>query len=164
MKIYLAADHAGFELKNALAEYLRGIGHEPEDCGAYALDPNDDYPDIVAAAARKLTADLAAGIESCAIIAGGSGQGEAIAANRFKGVRAAVYYGPALREQTDANGSSLDVLTSTRAHNHANCLALAARFLSVDEANEAVRAWLATPASADERHQRRIERLDEIGN
>lgn len=161
MKIYFAADHAGFELKNELIAYVRELGHEAEDCGAQSLDPNDDYPGIIAAAARKLSNDAAAGIENRAIVLGGSGQGEAIAANRFVGVRCAVYYGPA-GAQTDADGASLDMIASTRQHNDANALSLAARFLSQEEAKAAVAAWLAAPFSSVERHVRRISALDQL--
>src|SRR3989344_6650134 len=99
MKVYFAADHAGFEIKNALVEYARGLGYEVEDCGAFVNDPADDYPGIIASAARKLSADVAAGKDSRAVVAGASGQGEAMVANRFKGVRCALYYGQAAGEQ-----------------------------------------------------------------
>src|SRR3989338_8272140 len=102
MKIYLASDHGGFELKNALAAYLKeSPKYEVEDCGADKFDSNDDYPEIIARAARKLSADALKGMDSRAIVIGASGQGEAIVANRFKGVRCALYYGPASRAQTD---------------------------------------------------------------
>ena len=98
MKIYFAADHAGFELKNALLVYARDeLGHEVEDCGALTLDNDDDYPVFISSAARKLSEDVARGVESRAIVIGASGQGEAIVANRFKGVRCVLYYGEATR-------------------------------------------------------------------
>lgn len=174
MKVYFAADHAGFELKRSLMVFAEAaLGCEVEDCGAFALQPGDDYPAIIAAAARKLAADSAAGIESRAILLGASGEGEAMAANRFTGVRCAVYYGPpspkasdgqelASRAQKDASGAELDILASTRAHNDANALALGARFVSEDEAKAAVREWLTTEFSGDERHRRRIESLDAL--
>lgn len=163
MKVYFAADHAGFETKNILVAFVRDeLGHDVEDCGALSNDPTDDYPAIIASAVRKLAADVARGMDSRAIIAGGSGQGEAMVANRFKGVRCALYYGEASRTQTDESGKQLDMLTSTREHNDANALSLGLRFLSLDEAKDAVRRWLATPFSAEERHVRRIKQIDEV--
>jgi len=164
MKIYFASDHAGFELKNTLINFVRGeLSCEVEDCGAFEPDPADDYPAFIAAAARSLASDVESGLESRAIVLGGSGQGEAMAANRFKGVRCALYYGEAPRKQRDAAGRELDVLSSTREHNDANALSIGARFVSVEEAKEAVRRWLATPFSGEERHVRRIGMLDQLG-
>jgi len=158
MTIYFAAGHAGFELKNVLVQYVNeDLGHDTVDCGATALDPEDDYPDIVMKAVEEM---LAAGGDAKAVILGGSGQGEAMVANRMKGVRAAVYYGEAGSEQTDADGNTLDILESTRLHNDANVLSLGARFISEDEAKEAVKKWLGTPFSGEERHTRRIHKLD----
>ena len=163
MKVYFAADHAGFALKNELLNFVRGsLGHEVEDCGASALDASDDYPDIVARAARKLSADVARGLESRAIVIGASGQGEAMAANRFKGVRCALYYGAPVGTQTDAGGNVLDLIASTRAHNDANALSLGARFISASEATEVVKIWLETSFSGEARHVRRVQRLDGI--
>lgn len=161
MKVYLAADHAGFELKNLLLEHVRGLGHETEDCGALTLDKNDDYPKFIADAARKLSSDVAAGHDSRAIVIGASGQGEAMVANRFRGVRCALFYGAA-GEQTDAGGKKLDMITSTREHNDANALSLGARFLSENAAKEAVSRWLSIPFSGEERHSRRIKQIDEL--
>jgi ribose 5-phosphate isomerase B len=83
-------------------------------------------------------------------------------ANRFKGVRCALYYGPAGREQKDMSGKSLDLLASSREHNNANCLSLGARFLSEDEAKEAVQKWLSAPFPGEARHARRIEQIDQV--
>jgi ribose 5-phosphate isomerase B len=159
MKIYFAADHAGFELKNALLSYARELGHEVEDCGALAYDAADDYPGLIAGGARKLSEDALAGRDSRGVFIGASGQGEAMAANRHVGVRAALYYGPASKSQTDIEGAELDMLASSREHNNANALVLGARFLSVDEAKAALKKWLATPFSGSERHLRRIAAL-----
>lgn len=163
MKIYLAADHAGFGLKNVLTDFLRDeLGHDVEDCGAHAMDSSDDYPDFVADAARKLSDDIARGLDnSRAIIFGASGQGEAIVANRFKGIRAVVFYGEG-RQQTDASGQVLGMIASTRLHNDANVLSLGARFIDAEVAREAVREWLATPFSGEERHVRRVHRIDAV--
>jgi len=159
MKVYFAADHAGFELKNTLLAYVRDeLGYEVEDCGAYAYDESDDYPDVVTKAAKAVVEDAG----SFGIVLGGSGQGEAMTANRVKGVRAAVYYGHAGVKQTDVDGAELDVLTSSRIHNDANVLSLGARFLEEVEAKEAVKIWLETAFSGDERHVRRIHKLDEL--
>ena len=107
MKIYLASDHAGFELKQFLGEHLLQLGFSVEDCGAHELNPSDDYPDFIIPAAQKVAGDS----NAKGIIMGGSGQGEAIAANRVKGVRAVVYYdGP------------IDIVKLSRSHNNANIL------------------------------------------
>lgn len=159
MKIYFAADHAGFELKNILAEHVRNLGHEAEDCGALTYDKNDDYPQFIAAAAKKLSKDVADGVDSRAVVIGASGQGEAIVANRHRGVRCALYYGAA-GSQTDAGGKKLDMIASTREHNDANCLSLGARFLDAEEAKRTVQRWLETPFSGEERHARRIKQID----
>ena len=167
MKIYIAADHAGFSLKEELVHFLREEGYEVDDCGAYEYAVNDDYPEIVARAAKKLSSDVAAnpireaGKESRAIIIGASGQGEAIVANRFKGVRAVVYYGVST-VQMDASGKSMDVLESTRKHNDANALSLAARFMTPDSAKAAVKEWLETPFAGEERHLRRIQKINDV--
>jgi ribose 5-phosphate isomerase B len=162
MKVYFGADHAGFELKGQLLAFVQDELHfDVEDCGAFEMDPGDDYPEIIANAAEALAKDLTGGMDSRAIVLGGSGQGEAIVANRFKGVRCALYYGNASKEQTDMSGKHLDVIRSSREHNNANALSLGARFISLDEAKDAVRTFLTTPFSADERHARRIEQIDQ---
>jgi ribose 5-phosphate isomerase B len=162
MKVYFAADHAGFELKQSLLNFVRGLGYEVEDCGALRLDQHDDYPDIIAAGAKLLAADVRKGAESRAIFIGASGQGEAMAANRFKGVRCALYYG-ASGHQRDLLGNELDIIASTREHNDANALSLGARFIDAEEAKQVVETWLRRPSSREERHARRIARLDDIG-
>lgn len=163
VKVYFASDHAGFDVKNALVAYVRDeLGFEVEDCGAHTNDPQDDYPDIIAIAARKLSRDAAAGKDSRAIVAGGSGQGEAIMANRFKGVRCALYYGDPGSEQIDASGKRLDILASTREHNNANALSLGLRFLTLDQAKAAVARWLAAPFPGEARHARRIAQIDRV--
>lgn len=147
MKIYFAADHAGYELKNILIEYVRSeLGYEVEDCGAFMYDVEDDYPLIIARAASKVSVSES---DSRAIILGGSGQGEAIAANRFRGVRAAVYY-----------GGNPEIITLSREHNDANILSLGARFIDGTEAKHVVSLWLQTKFSKEKRHVRRIKSLD----
>ena len=133
------------------------------DCGAFEKDPADDYPAIIASAARSISRDVGSGIESRAIILGASGQGEAIVANKFRGVRAVVYYGPT-GSQTDASGRELDMITSTRAHNNANVLSIGAKFVSSDDAKHVVHAWLGTPFSNEERHARRNAQIDDVAH
>jgi len=163
MKVYFASDHAGFEIKNELVRFVRDqLGCDVEDCGARVHDPQDDYPGIVAVAASRLAADVAAGKDSRAIVAGASGQGEAIVANRFKGVRCALYYGDPGIAQVDAAGRRLDILASTREHNNANALSLGLRFLTLDQAKAAVAHWLAAPFPGDPRHARRIAQIDQV--
>ncbi|MBC7836758.1 RpiB/LacA/LacB family sugar-phosphate isomerase [Acetobacteraceae bacterium] len=156
MKIYIASDHTGYELKEALVSFLSERGFAIEDMGAGQHEPEDDYPDYL----MPLGAKVAGERGSFGIGIGASGQGEAMAVNRIKGARAAVYYGPTAHDQTDATGNKLDMLASVRAHNNANVLCLAARFISQAEAKRAVETWLATPFSGEERHVRRIAKLD----
>lgn len=144
MTIHLATDHAGFLHKEAVKQFLLGRGVTVVDHGATAIDATDDYPDFVIPAAQAVANDT----ESRGIIFGGSGQGEAMAANRISGVRAAVYY-----------GGAIDIVTHSRAHNDANILSLGARFLSIDEAVEAVTIWSEIPFSNDERDIRRINKF-----
>lgn len=155
MKVYFASDHAGYTLKCALVAHLRGLGYEIEDMGAHAFDPEDDFPDFITPLARAVAADP----EARGVILGGSGQGEAMCANRVPGVRAAVFYGEPLRPQTDASGERLDLITSTRSHNNANVLSLGARFLEEEEAKRAVAVWLSAPFSASPRHVRRLAKF-----
>lgn len=146
MKIYVASDHAGFEMKKVLVSHLELMRHEVIDKGPDHLDPTDDYPDFVA-----LVAEGVAETDSNAmgIVIGGSGTGEAIEANRLFGVRAAVYY-----------GGPEEIIKLAREHNGANILSLGARFISEEEAKRAVDLFLETKFSGDERHKRRILKLD----
>ena len=158
-KVYFAADHAGFVLKNQLLEFVRDeLEYEVQDFGAKSHMPSDDYPDIIFPAARAVASDKTAR----GIFLGASGQGEAIAANRVRKVRAVVFYGNVERSQKDAGGRELDLLSSSREHNNANVLCLGARFLDSDEAKDAVRIWLQANFSEEERHVRRIEKLDTV--
>jgi len=148
MKIYFASDHAGFEMKNALIEYVKELGYGTEDCGAYELNLEDDYPEFVKRAVQKVSKDPE---NSKAIILGSSGQGEAMVANRFPNVRAVEYY-----------GSNLEVIKLSREHNDANILSLGARFLSLNDAETAVKIWLETAFSGEERHTRRIKKIENL--
>lgn len=155
MKIYFATDHAGFELKEALVPFVRDeLGFEVEDCGALEYVAEDDYPDYISLAAQAVSADPAS---SRAIILGGSGQGEAIIANRFQNVRAALFIGQPEYEDREVP----QVVETAREHNDANVLSLGARFLTPTEAKEAIRAFLETPFSEEERHVRRIEKIEQ---
>jgi ribose 5-phosphate isomerase B len=162
MRIALATDHAGFEVLHELKNYLSEKGHECQDYGPESLDPNDDYPQFMFRAAHA----VADGQADYAIILGGSGQGEAMAANRVKGVRCAVFYGSEPpKAPVDQEGHNSDdpheILKLSRSHNNANALSLAARFLSLDQVKQAVDVWLNTPFSNIERHARRVNQLDE---
>ncbi len=160
MKIYIAADHAGFALKNALTEHIRTLGYEVEDMGALSLDKDDDYPDFMMPLAKRVADEVSAR----GIIVGGSGQGEAMCANRVKGVRAAVFYGPmrvtaALDIEGGHSEDGYDAVRLPRRHNDANVLSIGARFVSGDEADEAVRIFLETPFSGSVRHARRLAKF-----
>jgi len=156
-KVFLASDHAGFELKSAIGVFLQERGFTIDDLGPATYDIEDDYPDTIAPLARAVAAEPG----SFGIVFGASGQGEAIVCNRVKGVRAAVYYGPASAKATDGQGQSLDILKLSREHNDANVLSLGARFLSQADAKDAVLLWLNTAASTEERHARRVKKIDE---
>jgi ribose 5-phosphate isomerase B len=145
MKIVLAADHAGYHLKEQIKQHLENQGYTVEDFGAYRYDPEDDYPDFILPAARV----VAAAPDCRGIILGGSGQGEAMAANRIKGVRAAVFYdGPE------------KIVELSRLHNDANILSIGARFIAPEKALRVIDLWLKLPFEG-ERHLRRIRKLDE---
>lgn len=148
MTIYFATDHAGFELKEKLLAYVRDVlGYTVEDCGAFVCTEGDDYPEFIRIAAAAVSGNPH---DAKAIILGGSGQGEAIAANRFPNVRTVVYY-----------GYNTDIIRLSREHNDANILSLGARFVTVEEAQEAVALWLSTPFHEEGRHVRRISQIDQ---
>ncbi len=149
MKIFLSSDHAGFELKEQIKTYLISVGNEVEDCGAFSYVEVDDYSDTIPPAIEKL---LEYGVENAkAIVFGGSGQGEAIIANRYKGIRAGLYY-----------GGNLDIVRLMREHNDVNVLSLGARMMHFDEAKAAVDMFLETAFSRVERHARRIAKIDRV--
>ncbi len=154
-KVFIASDHAGFALKRVLFSYLQEKGYAIEDLGAHEFNPEDDYPDFVVPCARRVVAEP----NSRGIIIGGSGQGEAMAANRIEGARAAVFYGEPKEPQTDADGAQLTMIASVREHNDANLLSLGARFLTAEQARAAVDAFLAAPFSGADRHRRRLAKF-----
>ncbi len=139
MRVHLGCDHAAFELKSHLLDWLEQEGHEAVDHGPFAFDPDDDYPPYVLRAAQAVAADRG----SLGIVLGGSGNGEQIAANKVRGVRAILAWNE-------------DTATLGRTHNDANVISIGARMHSTDEATRMVEAFLATPFSLDERHSRRV--------
>lgn len=165
MKIYLAADHAGFELKNYLIKRLGDDGYEVEDCGAHELNKDDDYPDFIKLAAVKVSQNP----DDKAIIMGGSGQAENMVANKFKNVRSALFYSavPPITE-ADVTGRMSDdkfeMVKLARIHNNANVLSLGVRFLTQEDAYTAVKIFLKTEFPNEERHIRRIEKIKQIEN
>ena len=147
MKIFLGADHAGYELKNALAKHLAGAHHEVEDLGAKTLDADDDYPRYAYSVASRLLGEedgAALGVLVC-----GSGQGMTMAANRVNGVRAALAW----------NEDSARV---AREDDDANVLVLPARFVTSEEAIGMVDAWLGAKFKADPKYRRRLDELEEL--
>ena len=150
--IILASDHAGFAVKEAVKEFFvreYKDKYSVLDVGAHELKPDDDYPIYMSAAALKVAEDITGNTK--AIIFGGSGQGEAMVANRFPGVRASVWY-----------GGDQDILKKSREHNDANVLSIGARYVNEDATCDDVQVWLETAFSGDERHKRRIEQIDAI--
>ena len=148
MKIYFASDHAGFEMKNVLVEFVKGLGFEVEDLGPSQFDPEDDYPLLIEKAGLEIFKNPE---NTKAIILGGSGQGEAIVANRFPNVRAIVFY-----------GGDRDIVRLSREHNDANVLSLGAKFLKIEEVKEVTKLWLEMRFSGDKRHIRRLEEIDRL--
>jgi ribose 5-phosphate isomerase B len=159
MQVFLAADHAGLSIKAKLLEALSEDGHSVQDMGAFAFDPEDDYPDVVMPFAHKVVAADAMGI-----VFAGSGQGEAMCANRVSGIRAAVFYGQVhaaggIDRDGSAGNDGYDIVRLARKHNNANILSIGSRFVSSQEALAAVRIFLDTPFSGDERHERRLQKF-----
>ncbi len=153
MKIYLAADHAGFNLKEKIKKYLDDLKYEIKDFGVFKYEPEDDYPDFIFPGMKALDEDLKKGIESRGIILGGSGQGEAIIANRFSGIRAVVC----------DNNENLDAKVKVwREHTNSNVLSFGARFIDEESALKAVKMWLETPFTSEPRHLRRLEKIDKL--
>lgn len=174
MKIYLATDHAGFELKESIHLFLEvekdEIKEELEksgqvisnieivDFGAYKYEETDDYPNFISVCAGALSSDIYTGIKNnMAIVFGGSGEGEAIVADKYKGVRAGII-----------NSENLELVKLLREHNNANILSIGARFVSDDFAKQAVKTFILTKfEEKDEenktsRHERRVEEIGEL--
>jgi len=147
MKIFVAADHAGYELRAQVIDFLKRSGHDVIDEGDDKLDPNDDFPQFAGRAMHEMLATNDP--EARAVLICGSGQGMCIAANRFKGIRAALCY---------------DVQEARTARNDDDCnvLCLPARLMNAQQAEPILSAWLATPFAGAERFKRRIKELDEL--
>jgi len=160
MKIFIGSDHTGYEIKEELKKYFSELGYKLEDKGAFKYDSEDDYPDFIRPVAEAVAKDK----KSFGIILGGTGQGEAMCANRVPGARATVFYGEALpKEAVDIKGTksadSFEIIKLARRHNDANILSLGVRFLSLDEIKFATELFLATKFENEERHKRRIKKL-----
>lgn len=165
-KLFLASDHAGFELKEKLKVFLRENSYDAKDFGAESFNGDDDYPDFISKAAEMVSQDPE---NSKAIVLGGSGQAEAMVANKFPNVRCALFYSPVAPQQAaDIEGRKSDdpfeIIKLSREHNNTNMLSIGARFVSEEEAKLAVKIWLTTPFSEGERHIRRINKIKEIEN
>lgn len=161
MKIYIGTDHAGYELKERLKVYFKELGHEVEDKGAFSYDPDDDYPDFIRPVAEAVVKDPG----SFGVVMGSSGQGEAMCANRVPGARAALFYTEAIPPGAiDIKGEKsqdpYEIVKLARVHNNANILSVASRFLSEDQIKFAIELFIATPFKGEERHLRRIEKLN----
>lgn len=143
-KVFFASDHAGFELKKKLIAYLRELGYATHDCGAYSFNPEDDYPDFILPCAQEVALNQT----SFGVIIGESGEGEAMCANRVKGIRASVF-----------NCANPEIIQLTRQDNNANILSLGAHFLTETEAQSAVKKFLETPFSTSARHIRRLAKF-----
>jgi len=152
-KIYIGADHAGFKLKQELISFIKKLGYEIIDCGAHKYEEGDDYPDYISPVAKAVALNPE---HNLGIILGGSGQGEAIVANRYPHVRAIVFYGyPGLFPKED-------IIKLGRLHNDSNILSLGARFLKLKVAKKAIEVWLGTNFSNEEKHIRRIKKIEKI--
>jgi ribose 5-phosphate isomerase B len=143
MRVHLGSDHAGIELKSHLVSWLEREGYEAVDHGPVEFDPVDDYPPYVLRAALSVVNDAG----SLGVVIGGSGNGEQIAANKVRGVRAALAW-------------TEDTASLAREHNDANVISIGARMHTADEATRLVELFLATPFSGQERHARRIAMIE----
>ena len=144
MRVHIGTDHAGFELKEKVVAHLREAGHDVVDHGAHTYDALDDYPPLIIPCAEAVVAEPG----SLGIVLGGSGNGEQIAANKVKGIRAAL-------------ANNVELARLTREHNDANVIALGGRMQSLEAGYEIAATFLATEFSGEERHQRRIDQLAE---
>lgn len=147
MIVHFAADHAGFELKEKLKSFLQEKDYEVKDHGAFVYDEKDDYPDFMHPAAKKISENP----EDRGVFIGGSGQGEATIAARYPGVRIAV---------CDDAEKAEEKAKTWREHNDSNVLAIGARFVSEEIAKKVLIMWLETPFSQEERHRRRIQKIE----
>ena len=156
MKIFVGSDHAGFGLKEKLIAFLKELGHEVEDKGPFEYNEEDDYPDFIIPVAHEVSMRPN---EGRGVVLGGSGQGEGMAANKFRNVRATVYYGQGQCVVPEEHESIIKI---SRADNDANILSLGARFITEEEMKESVKEWLSTPFKDTEKYKRRIAKMDRI--
>ena len=154
MKIFIGSDHAGLSHKAEIIKSLKNSGMEITDCGAFEYNEGDDYPDFCSKVAHEVSLNPA---NSRGIVIGGSGQGEAMVCNRYRKVRAAVYYG-----SKDTIPGDHTIIELERTHNDANVLSIGARFVTVEDALDAVNRFLETPFAGEERHVRRIAKIDHL--
>ena len=147
MRIHIGSDHAGLELKAELVKHLRGDGHHVTDHGPHEYDALDDYPDFCIPAAEAVAKDSS----SLGIVLGGSGNGEQMAANKVKGIRAALAW-------------SIETAMLARDHNNANVIAVGGRMHEISFVKEIIDAFIASPFSNDERHIRRIKKISDFEN
>lgn len=147
MKIYLGTDHAGFDFKEKIKQFLIEENYDVVDCGAHAFDPNDDYPDFIS----KVGENVSANQDAYGIVLGKSGAGECIVANKYKGARAFL----AINEKN---------VRLAREHNDANIISLGSEIVALEEAKKLIKLFLETPFSEEERHERRINKIKEIEN
>ena len=160
MKVYIGGDHVGFLFKEKLKVYLVELGYEVEDRGAFNFVADDDYPDFIKQVAESVVSDKG----SFGIILGGSGQGEAMCANRTAGARAAIFYGPEepiadIESEGTKSSDTFEIVKLARMHNDANILSVGVRFATEDEAKFAIELFLSTKFSNGERHIRRINKF-----
>lgn len=162
MLVYFAGDHAGFEMKGKLMEFVRSLGHQVEDLGPHAYDQADDFVDYVIPLAKKVAkAQMNSDTEGAdgnqresavrGIVVAGSGQGEIIAMNRIPGARAALFC-----------SCNLELVRASRDHNDSNIFAVGARFCTPEEARKGIKVWLETPFSGEERHVRRLQKIEQM--
>ncbi len=144
--LYIASDHAGFQLKEQIDDYLESLGYKFEDLGAYENNPQDDYPDFALAVAKKVASEGGEGILIC-----GTGQGVCMAANKIKGIRAVLAH-----DEFNAK--------TAREHLDSNILCLGGRVLDLETAKKIVKIWMETGFSGDERHERRLGKVEEMEN
>ncbi|MEX2014014.1 MAG: RpiB/LacA/LacB family sugar-phosphate isomerase [Parcubacteria group bacterium] len=156
MKIFVGSDHAGYGLKEKLIPFLKELGHEVEDKGPFEYNEEDDYPDFVIPVAREVSMHPN---EVRGIVLGGSGQGEGMAANKFRDVRATVYYG---QGQCVVPEDQESVIKISRADNDSNILSLGARFITEEDMKVVVKEWLDTPFKDTEKYKRRILKMERI--
>ncbi len=148
LTFHLATDHAGLTHKNILKDWLLAKGFVVVDHGAETYDADDDFPDFISKAAAAVSVDPE---RARGFIFGGSGNGEAMLANRYQGVRAAVYY-----------GQQKEIVTLSRTHNNANMLAIGARFVSESELLEVAKIWIETSPLPDLKYSRRNEKIEQL--